>query len=107
MGRRLELDAIFRKIINITDPTDGDSHVYFQPPESCKMKYPAIRYTLKGYRQLKANDGTYGSSPFYEVTLIDQNPDSSYVKELLELPYSSFDRAYSANNLNHFVFIIY
>lgn len=107
MGRRLELDDIFRSILNITDPTDGDSHVYFQPPESVKMKYPAIRYVLKGYEKVSANNGAYRITPSYEVTLIDANPDSIYVEKLLQLPYCRFDRSYTANNLNHFVYTIY
>ena len=107
MGSRLELDDIFRDIINITDPIDGDSHVYFQPPESRKMKYPAIRYKLKGMRKVYANNGTYQLLPSYEVTLIDQNPDSEYLEKILQLPYCSFDRFYPADNLNHFVFNLF
>lgn len=107
MGRRLELDAIFRDIIGITDPADGDSHVYFQPPESVKMKYPAIRYKLKGYEKVSANNNAYRTMPVYEATLIDTNPDSIYVEEILQLPYCKFDRSYASNNLNHFVFTLY
>lgn len=107
MDRRLELDATFRSIINITDPIDGDSHVYFQPPESRRMKYPAIRYKLKDYRKVAANNNSYRLIPVYEVILIDYDPDSEYFGKLIQLPYCSFDRSYSAENLNHFVFTIY
>lgn len=107
MGSRIELDDVLRAIINITDPTDGDGHVYFQPPESRKMKYPAIRYSLKGIRKVYANNGTYRILRSYEVTLIDHNPDSEYVEKILELPHCAFDRAYPANNLNHFVFTLF
>lgn len=37
MDRRPELGRIFRDIL-------GSDHVYFQPPETVKMKYPAIKY---------------------------------------------------------------
>lgn len=107
MDRRLELDNALRAIINITDPIDGDSHVYFQPPESRKMKYPAIRYNLKGIGKVYANNGTYRLLPSYEVILIDPNPDSEYVEKILELPHCAFDRAYPSNNLNHFVFTLF
>lgn len=107
MDRRLELDAVFRDIINIVDPIDGDSHVYFQPPESRRMKYPAIRYKLKDYRKVSANNNSYRLIPVYEVILIDRDPDSEYFEKILQLPYCSFDRPYSADNLNHFVFTIY
>lgn len=105
--RRSELDTVLRNIINITDPVDGDSHVYFQPPESRKMKYPAIRYSLTGYRKVYANNGTYRLIPSYEVILIDHDPDSMYAEKILQLSNSTFDRTYVANNLNHFVFTLH
>lgn len=107
MDRRPKLDETFCNIIDITDPIDGDSHVYFQPPESVKMKYPAIRYKLKGYEKVYANDGGYRILPSYEVTLIDRDPDSIYFKQILDLQYCSFDRAYASDNLNHFVFTLH
>lgn len=107
MDRRSELQDILCEILNITDPIDGHSHVYFQPPESVKMKYPAIRYSLKRINNKFAGDKSYVQSPGYEVILIDENPDSEYVQKLLALPYCSFDRHYPKDNLNHFVFTIY
>ena len=107
MDRRLELDSVFREIINITDPIDGDSHVYFQPPGSAKMKFPAIRYKLIGCQKVGANNGAYRMLRSYEVILIDTNPDSVYFEPILLLPFCSFDRHYVADNLNHFVFKLY
>lgn len=107
MDRRPMLDETFCNIIDMTDPIDGDRHVYFQPPESVKMKYPAIRYKLKGYKTVFASDCGYRIVPIYEATLIDRDPDSIYVNQILSLPYCSFDRSYASNNLNHFVFTIH
>lgn len=107
MDRRLELHDILCEILNITDPVDGDRHTYFQPPASVKMKYPAIKYSLKRIDNKFADDKSYIQSPGYEVILIDENPDSEYVTKLLSLPLCSFERSYPANNLNHFVFTIY
>lgn len=107
MDRRSEFSDILCEIINIKDPVDGDDHIYFQPPASVRMKYPAIRYELKGYDKVYADDGAYRLLPSYEVTLIDKNPESEYVMKILNLPYCQFDRAYPADNLNHFVFTIY
>lgn len=106
MNERLELDETLAGIINITEP-DGDRHIYFQPPETVKMKYPAIRYSIKEYRKVYANNGAYRLLPSYEVILIDKNPDSKFIEPILSLPYCRFDRPYVANNLNHFVFTIY
>lgn len=85
----------------------GSDEVYFQPPPNVKMKYPAIIYSLNDISVKSANDSSYLKHPSYEVVLIDANPDSEYVDEILKLPYCSFDRSYKSDNLNHFVFIIY
>lgn len=106
MDKRLELDGILCGIINITEP-DGDRHSYFDPPMELRMKYPAIRYKLRSIDKVYANNIAYSLRTPYEVTLIDTNPDSEYVSKLLALPYCSFDRHYTANNMHHFVFTIY
>lgn len=106
MNDRLELHEILCKIINITEP-DGDRHVYFQPPESIKMKYPAIRYTRIRINQQYANNTVYNKYKAYKVTLIDKNPDSDYVDKLASLPKCQHDSSYQAENLNHDVFTIF
>ena len=100
MANRLNLQTTFEEIL-------CNRNVYFQPPSSVQMKYPAIVYNLSDIGKKHANNRTYKKLPSYTVTLIDRNPDSEYVDKILELPYCSFDRFYTANNLNHFVFTIY
>lgn len=97
MASRLELHEKFCRIL-------GSRNVYYQPPSA--MKYPAILYNLKGYTKVYANAGAYRLLPLYEVTLIDYNPDSQYVEQILQLPYCKFDRRYVADNLNHFTFTL-
>lgn len=82
-------------------------NVYFQPPASVQMKYPAIVYSRKNFNRRFANDRAYIQKPCYEVILIDKNPDSKFVEIILELPYCSFDRHYEKDNLNHDVFTLY
>lgn len=82
-------------------------NVYFQPPESLKMNYPAIRYALKNFDRKFANNSAYFQKPCYELTLIGKNPDSEFVNKLLSLPLCAFDRSYKADNLNHWVFTIF
>ena len=38
---------------------------------------------------------------------IDKKPDNEVIDKILHLPYSSFDRHYKADNLNHDVFTLY
>lgn len=99
---------ILCEIINIPNPEpDGDSHVYFDPPESVKMKYPAIRYKRTKIKAKYANNSKYKIDRAYELTYIHDDPDDSVVEEILQLPYCGHDRQYKANNLYHDVFILH
>lgn len=100
MERRLELQRLFENIL-------GSRNVYFQPPANVKMKYPAIKFELDNIEHKHANNKPYIRNPAYMVTLIDKNPDSEFVEKLDSLPMCGFDRSYKADNLNHWVFIIY
>lgn len=85
----------------------GSRQVYFQPPESVKMKYPAIVYSRNRIDNEHADDGVYIQSPSYSITVIDKNPDSEIVENISLLPRCRFDRHYISDNLNHDTFTIY
>lgn len=106
MESRLELDNVLAGIINITEP-DGDRHTYYNPPPSVQMHYPAIKYSLSSVNTNFASDTTYIVNPSFEVILIDEEPDTQYLKPILQIPYCRFNRFYIADNLNHWVFTIY
>lgn len=106
MGSRLELHEILSKIVNKTE-SDGDTHVYYKPPSNLLMKYPAIRYRLSGINNVYASNIVYGQSRFYELTVIDRDPDSEIVTKVSQLPMCTFDRSYVSDNLNHTVFTLY
>jgi hypothetical protein len=99
MSSRLELQTLLENIL-------GSANVYFQPPESIKMRYPAIVYGLSDIKNVYANDGVYLSKRKYSVTVIDANPDSLIVGYVASLPTSWFERHYEAGNLNHDVFTL-
>ena len=100
MAGRPSLQTILEEILK-------SRNVYFQPPESIRMNYPAIVYSLGNIDTLRANDATYKLLTAYTVTLIDRNPDTGFLAPILELPYCSFDRFYRSDNLNHWVFTLY
>jgi hypothetical protein len=85
----------------------GSEHVYFQPPESIKFEYPCIVYSLDDVRTLHANNKVYRDTMLYSVTVMDLNPDSEIFKKILELPLCSYDRSFTADNLNHDVLSLY
>lgn len=100
MASRLELQAKLEEIL-------GSRNVYFQPPESLKMSYPAIRYVRVPIRNEFADDSVYMQYQRYELTLIDHDPDSEFVSVLSKLPTCRHDRHYHSSGLNHDVFTIY
>lgn len=99
MGNRLDLHEIFCKIL-------GTRNAYYQPPESVKMKYPAIVYSREDIENTFADNEVYKQSLFYQVTVIDSDPDSEIVHKVSQLPMCIFDRHFASDNLNHDVFTI-
>ena len=100
MDRRLSLQEI---LVNIL----GSNNVYFQPPETIKLQYPCIIYERSDISQVYADNQTYMNRVRYSLTLITRSPESDLVKEILALPYCSYDRYYAADTLNHDVFTLY
>lgn len=100
MGNRLDLH---KTLIDIM----GSKNVYFQPPETIKMRYPAIVYSLATIKKLPADDLSYLKYRAYTLILIDPDPDSEFVDKILELPMCTFDRAYAADNLSHWAFTLF
>lgn len=100
MASRIELQTLLENLLE-------SRNVYFQPPESEKMKYPAIVYDLDDIENKFANDGVYSSKRKYTVTVIDEDPDSSIVGKVAVLPTCRFDRHFKSDNLNHDVFSLY
>lgn len=100
MASRLELQTLLEDIL-------GSRNVYYQPPATVQMRYPAIVYSRNDFENFFACNGVYGQTVAYSVTVIDKNPDSVIVEKVSKLPLCSFDRHYVAENLNHDVFTLY
>lgn len=82
-------------------------NLYFQPPANIQMKYPAIVYKINSVDTNHANNKPYTSFVSYQLTVIDKDPDSVIFRELLKAPMCVFNRSYTSDNLNHFIFTIY
>lgn len=85
----------------------GSSNVYYQPPESVKMQYPAIVYSMDDIDNTHANNGVYKQDRAYQVIVIDKKPEHPAVNKLSVYPYCSYDREYKTENLHHTVFSLY
>lgn len=100
MGSRLDLQTKLETLL-------GNQNVYYQPPASVRMNYPAIVYSRSNIENRHADDDVYMQAYFYEVIVIDEDPDSEIIENISKLPGCRFDRHYTSDNLNHDVFTLY
>lgn len=100
MASRLELQSKLEELL-------GSENVYYQPPTSVQMSYPAIKYSKKKPSGKFADNIRYQGFPSYELIVMDYSPDNPVIQKLLELPYCSYDRNYKADNLEHDVLTLY
>ncbi|UNI72579.1 MAG: tail completion protein [Chaetfec virus UA24_144] len=99
-NRRLELNSLFIGFL-------GSTNVYFQPPETIKMRYPCIVYQRQGFDTRYADNGPYTHKTRYQVTLIYKDPDSELPLKIAELPLCRHDRSFTVDNLYHDVYTLY
>ena len=98
---RIELDEKLREVL-------GSGNVYFQPPESIKLKYPCIVYDRDLIDTTYADNKTYSATNRYDVTIISKDPDFPLFDDFIFLfPMCRYDRSYKVDNLNHVAFSLY
>lgn len=100
MDKRPNLQTLLENLL-------GSKNVYFQPPASVRMRYPAIIYTRTAVDTVYANNLPYLNFIAYKITLIDEDPENETIKKLLALPNCQFETHYESDNLNHDVFKLY
>lgn len=101
LANRKDLSDFLRSVLK----ENGDN-VYFQPPESLKLKFPCIVYELGSYKPTKADNKAYLINESYSITLITKMPDTEYGKQILNKETAKFDRYFISDNLYHYVFTI-
>jgi hypothetical protein len=100
MGSRLALQAILESLL-------GSRNVYFQPPASVTMQYPAIVYSLATIDNTFANNIVYTQERAYQITVVDKNPESAISSRVSKLAKCRFNRFFVSDNLNHWVYNLY
>lgn len=86
----------------------GSNNVYYQPPESIRLKYPCIVYSQKVPHVLHADNLPYQKTRCYKVMLITGDPDTELQDELEKLPLIRMvTDPYTSDNLHHFVYQLY
>ena len=101
MDRRLELQEKLESVLR-------SNNVYYQPPESVKLRYPCIVYQRYSGRTLYANDKIYRFTRAYQVTIITEDPDEAIGDRLMEeFKMVRYSNHFVSDNLNHEVYILY
>lgn len=100
MASRIKLQGLLEELL-------GSSNVYYKSPESKKMEYPAIKYSLDNIDKKSANDTVYLLNKRYEIIVISKKPDHPVINKLLQLPMCSYERRYVSDNLYHDVLTLY
>lgn len=100
MSSRIDLQSKLEELL-------GSRNVYYQPPSTVMLNYPAIIYSKTRISSKFANDAKYSKMNCYELIVIDRKPDNPVIDKLLDLPYSSYDRHYESDNLHHDVITLY
>ncbi len=100
MASRQDLQVLLEDLLE-------SRNVYFQPPPTVTMNYPAIVYERDRINIDHADNEPYKHDKRYKITVIDRNPDSEIPMKIAKIPKSSFDRFFTTDNLNHNVFNLY
>ncbi len=100
MAQRRELQELLVTLL-------GSRNVYFQPPPTVKMSYPCIIYKRDNVNTDFADNKPYKHKKRYQVIVVDANPDSDIHEKVAALPMCSYDRFYTADNLNHDVYNLF
>ena len=86
----------------------GSEQVYFQRPESTKLKYPAIVYSLSDKVAKNADNKKYLLTNRYTVTVMSPRSTNTIADEILRhFQHSAFDRRFVSDNLYHDVLTVF
>lgn len=100
MASRLDLQTKLETLL-------GSRNVYYQPPETIKMNYPAIVYFRAKPNIRHANDEIYMKTKYYEIIVISRNPEEPVISSIEDLPMCSWSRHFVSENLHHDVLNLY
>lgn len=86
----------------------GTENVYYNPPESVKMKYDAIVYSPAKASTVKADNRRYFKMKQYDGLIISRNPELELVEDFdTYFEFCDMGKPYTADNLWHWPFTIF
>lgn len=100
MAPRLDLQTLLEDLL-------GTRNVYFQPPANIELLYPCIIYKRNSANTEFADNKPYRYLKQYQITVVDQDPDSSIPDKIAALARCTFERHFASKNLNHDIFTLF
>ena len=101
MDPRPEVQQLLKSCFKNQEP-----HVYHQRPGKSGLKYPCIIYKLTDMPVKHADNLKYIQHREYQLTVIDEDPDSQLRENVAQLKWCRFTRSYVSDNLNHYNFTL-
>lgn len=84
------------------------ANVYYQPPESVKLKYPCVIVKKNPGDMKPADNIKYIYSPSYTLTVIDRDPDRALAEQIfMSFMISRYDQNFVRDNLYHDIITVY
>jgi len=81
--------------------------LYFQPPETLKLTYPCIIYSIENIFTRHADNRPYKIKNRYSLMLITRTLDETLNDILLSIESARFERLFIGENLYHFIVTIH
>lgn len=102
MAQRVDLHNLLKFLA-------GHDNVYFVEPSNASpnMKYPAVVYERDGRVNQFADNAPYATKKRYQVTIIDEDPDSEVPDKIAALPLCTFVRYFATEGLAHDIYSLY
>lgn len=85
----------------------GVKDAYYQAPDGTRMQYPCIEYHRDDTYKRHASNNPFMMEARYELTVMDEDPDSPIFAAVEKLPKCTLNRVFAKGQLNHRVYRIY
>ena len=99
ISTRIELQRYLESVL-------GSRNVYFEPPETLKMKYPCFVYNLSRMNPTKADNLPYRVTQEYDVQYITREPEVDIPMRFAYSKRFTGGQHFVADGMHHFNYSI-
>ena len=84
----------------------GSRNVYYNPPETLKMEFPAIVYKLDFIEPIHADNKNYLDWTTYKIFVVSSKPDHPAIRKILNMEMTRYSTSYTREGFYHTVIIL-